>query len=547
MPETRACRISGTSFTATDHDNEFYARMGVPPPTLCPEEMARSRLSFRNETDLYKRSCAKTGKEIITYYPPHASYPIYDKDIWWSDGWDPLSYGRDIDWNRPFFDQFIEMERIVPKSNIYTLDSENCDYTNYATHNKNCYLVFGSWFNENCLYGQSMYHSVSCVDCHYTVKCQQCYECVDCLECYETAFSQNCQSCTSSWFLFDCRNCENCIGCWNLRRKKYRVWNKEVSKEEYESILRKLRTSFAFTELFRQKFLEHVKRDVIHRAMIGENNDNVSGNFIYNSRNVVESYNVQEAQDIYYSDRTLKQKDQYFCTGVHYGEIAFNCLSVDFSHTIICCMNGEHHANTAYCLDCYGVDDCFGCIALRKKKHCILNKQYQKEEYEKVKAKLIEHMRKTREWGEYFPPAMNQFFFNETLAQDYFPLTKGEAIKRGYRWKEEDQKTSVTSATKLPDDVHQAPEDIIDALLTCAETKRPHRITPQELTFDKQFGYPLPRLAWQTRYANRLQQRTPRKLFDRTCAKCSKKIRTTYSPDRPEIVYCEECYLKEVY
>jgi hypothetical protein len=41
--------------------------------------------------------------------------------------------------------------------------------------------------------------------------------------------------------------------------------------------------------------------------------------------------------------------------------------------------------------------------------------------------------------------------------------------------------------------------------------------------------------------------RNPRKLFDRKCDKCWVKIKTTYSPDRKEIVYCESCYNKEVY
>ena len=29
--------------------------------------------------------------------------------------------------------------------------------------------------------------------------------------------------------------------------------------------------------------------------------------------------------------------------------------------------------------------------------------------------------------------------------------------------------------------------------------------------------------------------------------KCSAQFETSYSPDRPEIVYCENCYKQEVY
>jgi CxxC-x17-CxxC domain-containing protein len=44
-----------------------------------------------------------------------------------------------------------------------------------------------------------------------------------------------------------------------------------------------------------------------------------------------------------------------------------------------------------------------------------------------------------------------------------------------------------------------------------------------------------------------MAQRNPRKLYERKCHKCDKEIKTTYSPDRKELVYCEECYNKEIY
>jgi len=38
----------------------------------------------------------------------------------------------------------------------------------------------------------------------------------------------------------------------------------------------------------------------------------------------------------------------------------------------------------------------------------------------------------------------------------------------------------------------------------------------------------------------------PPKLWDRQCAKCGKEIKTSYSPEREEIIYCEGCYNNEV-
>jgi hypothetical protein len=52
-----------------------------------------------------------------------------------------------------------------------------------------------------------------------------------------------------------------------------------------------------------------------------------------------------------------------------------------------------------------------------------LNKQYTKEEYEKLLPKIIAHMKKTGEWGEFFPISISPFNYEETPAMDYYPLT----------------------------------------------------------------------------------------------------------------------------
>lgn len=547
----KTCKSCGQGFRITERDQKFFENMGVLEPTLCPEDASRTRLSFRNETDLYKRTCAKSGKNIITYHPPHAPYPVFDREVWWSDQWDPLEFGKEFDFNRSFLEQVSELNNVVPKSSIYVVESENCEYTNFATHNKNCYLIFGSWFNQDCMYGNSFYHSTSCLDCHYTGKSQFSYECIDCRECYECAFCQDSESCANSKYLYDCRQCEHCIGCWNLRRKKYHIWNKEVPKEEYEKIAQSLKESPAEAQKFLQKFRDHVKNDAIHKSMTGEKNENASGDFIYESKNIVESYNVRKAEDIYYSDRTEDQKDQYYCTGVHNGERAYNSLSVDFSHTVVCGMNGEQHTNSAYCVDCYNVEECIGCVGLRQKKHCILNKQYTREEYEELAPKIREYAIKAGEWGEFFPLSMNPFFFNKTVGYDYFPLSKEEATKVGLKWKEDEDEIpdveKIIPAERLPEKIEDIPDDVLNWAIKCETTKRPYLIMKQEIAFYRKFKLPIPHFHPEERSRMRLALRKPRKLWNRKCKKCETEILSAYSPERPEKVYCEPCYLKEVY
>jgi len=60
-------------------------------------------------------------------------------------------------------------------------------------------------------------------------------------------------------------------------------------------------------------------------------------------------------------------------------------------------------SDLAYCDNCYSCKDCIGCVGLNKKRYCILNRQYSKEEYETLAATIIKQLRETGEWGKFFP------------------------------------------------------------------------------------------------------------------------------------------------
>ncbi|MCB9806736.1 hypothetical protein H6768_02390 [Candidatus Peribacteria bacterium] len=51
-------------------------------------------------------------------------------------------------------------------------------------------------------------------------------------------------------------------------------------------------------------------------------------------------------------------------------------------------------------------------------------------------------MQSTGEWGEFFPLTLSPFGYNETVAQDYFPISEKEAQKKGYKWKSDDEISS---------------------------------------------------------------------------------------------------------
>ena len=60
---------------------------------------------------------------------------------------------------------------------------------------------------------------------------------------------------------------------------------------------------------------------------------------------------------------------------------------------------------------------------------------------------------------------------------------------------------------------------------------------------------PIPRKDFECRHEDRMRKRNSMKLYHRLCMKkgCDNEFETTYSPDKPDIIYCESCYQKEIY
>ena len=162
----------------------------------------------------------------------------------------------------------------------------------------------------------------------------------------------------------------------------------------------------------------------------------------------------------------------------------------------------------------------------------------------------VDAMGRVYKYGEFFPTEISLFAYNETFAQSYFPLTKEEALAKGFRWKdrEENAYTVTIKAENLPDDIKYIDDSILKEVIECEVSKRAFRLTPAEFQFYKTMGIPLPHLHPDERHKRRLAKQNPMQLWQRKCMNegCSNEFETSYSPDRPEVVYCESCYQKEV-
>lgn len=554
MPDsTKTCAVSGSSFVVTEQDQAFYKRVSVDPPSLAPHERERRRMAYRNERSFYNRTCDLCKKQIVSVYTEDAPHPVYCSDCFWGDRWNAFDYGRPFDPDKPFFTQWKELHDTVPQMAMVNALGENTDYSNWCYRAKNCYLAIASDDCEDCYYGNYMFNSNDCCDCLYIQDCQWCYESINVKNCYECFYSRSLEDCDNCWFSFDLKGCSHCFGCVGLRHASYCIENTQYSKEEYEerinSIILTSKTVEEWLEKRRNLRLSkpHKYADIIKcEECTGDNITNSKHSF-----GCFDSYGLEDSK--YITNGPGNVKDCYDLTGTKEAELCLEGTAVGGPGSMnrFCYMAYDGCHDVLYATNNAAMKSSFGCVCTRHAEYCILNKAYSKEEYKKLKTHIIEHMRKTpypdgdgsaTEWGEFFPVSLSPFGYNETIAQEYYPLTQDEALHLGYRWKRDDPHEFQTQTVDFPETITETPDSIVNESFSCETTGRSFRIIPQELEFYRRYGLPVPRKHPDERHADRMRQRNGHTLYDRTCDKCNSAIISPFAPDRPETIYCERCY-----
>ncbi len=551
---TKTCELTGKKFTISEKEQQFCEMMNVPLPDICPEERIRRLMSERNARTLYYRKCDLTGKQILSQHHADSPFPVYEASEWWGDKWDATDYGVDFDFSRSFFEQFHELKLKVPHMSVFVISgsNENSDFTNCTGYIKNCYLISEADYSEDCYFSNRIYHSKDCSDCSNVYSCELCYQCIDCEGGHQLFYSQNCKQCRDSYFLFDCQSCSDCIGCINQRQKKYMIFNVQYTKEEYEKHKSAFKLGSRSGVLALQKMCEEFFVRSPHRAVYQENNDNCTGDHLYNSKNSENCFDCKDLEDCYNCVRVaggVKSAMNYAAWGFK-AELMYMCGACgDNAYNLRFCSNClTNISNATYSYLCTGSSDIFGCVGLKKKKYCILNKQYSRREYEELVPRIIEHMKKTGDWGKSFPKEFSTFAYNETVAMENFPLTKEDALARGFRWRDDDEKNAYQGPdTEVADNIQDVQEEITKQILRCKKSAKLYKITPQELRLYKKLAVPIPVLCPAERHLDRYARRNTYLLYDRVCAKTGVPIQTTYAPGRPEIVYSLDTYSKEIY
>jgi hypothetical protein len=580
--EARTCQNCKAKFPVTSDDHGFYEKMDVPLPTLCPDCRYQRRLMDRNEWSLYRRKCDGTGKSIISIFRPEMPFPVYHQEYWRGDGWDPLQYGRDFDFNRPFFEQYGELRRVTPHMSLVSPNSVNSEYSNQSQNLKDCYMVSAGGSSEKCMYG-NWYNGGNylCGDCYMIEKGELCYECMNCARCYGCAWAEDCFDCSAVHFSIDCHGCQNCFGCVNLRSKNYCWFNEQLDKAESERRLAGFdwsRENIVQTRLKAKELSLKLPRKYFHGTKAYES----TGDYLENAQRARLNFNCRESKDTAYLQDSWEIVDCLDNTEILQVERSYEIQGCAYIRNSMAIRSSNTLSDCFYCDMCEASNNCFGCFGVKHKEYCILNKQYPKQEYLALKEKIVAHMKKTGEWGQYFPPEQSPFAYNESVAQDFFPLAEAEARAKGLPWytpPAKDYKPTL-AARDLPPTIAATPDAIVNEVIGCAtqeseDEKASHptcatafRLIPLEMELYKKIGIPVPEKCFPCRRTDRFAKRNPRRLWTRQCEcggetsgkggyknhashfhgsdPCPNHFETSYAAGRPEIVYCEQCYNAEV-
>ena len=70
-------------------------------------------------------------------------------------------------------------------------------------------------------------------------------------------------------------------------------------------------------------------------------------------------------------------------------------------------------------------------------------------------------------YGEFFPSELSPFAYNESIAQEYFPLTKEEALAKGFTWQDSEARNYKIDIGNgdLPDNIKDVSDDILGKII----------------------------------------------------------------------------------
>ncbi|MBU1728192.1 hypothetical protein KKA39_02735 [Patescibacteria group bacterium] len=545
----RTCEHCNQKFSISEGELSLYKKVDIELPTICFFCRIKQHLSFWMFGKFRKGKSDLLGESLITVLPEKNRYPIYTLHEWHSDAWDAMDYGQDYDSSKSFFTQLQKLQEKVPRPHQNGAKNTGCDWCDDVWNSKNCYLSRSMEKCEDLYYSYRNLRVKNSIDVTVCFDSEKCFDCVNCYNSYKLFYSRNSKDCIDSYFLKDCRNCQNCFMCWNLRGKSYCIENIQYKREEYLEKLKLFKLdSYQAIQDFKKTFEKIAQKEVVHRENFNLKTHDSDGDNLINTKNCHNCYTINDSEDCFNCIRGMKEKSNIDCNGCWYGELSGNCHGCVnmYASKYSNWSSSRYSEYLDLCIEC---ENCFGCVGLKKKKYCILNKQYTKEKYEKLREQIISDMKKRNEYGKFLPYSMSAGPFNFSTGFFYFDsIKKEDIVKLGGYWEDIDESNIEGMSTEqLPDSINNVSEDICSQALVCPETGWRFNIAQSELMFYRENKIPLPRVHFDLRTKNHMKYVSVLQSYPHRCFYCKKDINAYYPPEWGyQKIACEECYKQNI-
>src|SRR3989344_4110801 len=123
--------------------------------------------------------------------------------------------------------------------------------------------------------------------------------------------------------------------------------------------------------------------------------NNVTGDYIHNCYDGVRVFDTTDAKNCSYMADTEDSLDSMDCNNFYYkNSLCYNMMGILQSNKSKNCAYVFYSNEVEYSENCHNLTSAVGCNAVRKGQYMILNKEYSKEEYRKIKEQIDTQMKK---------------------------------------------------------------------------------------------------------------------------------------------------------
>lgn len=414
----------------------------------------------------------------------------------------------DIVPDKPFLEQFQAFFATSPKMALLDYgNNENVRYADTVYGAKNSYMTISVGdICENVLYSLLVFGNCTNIinSAIITSNCENIYHCVNITDSFNVFYSKYVHNSANIRFSSNLIGCADCICCSWLENKQYCIKNVSYEKEEFYAQKQKIlerRSEYIF-------LFQAIPNEATPRS-----SHDCTGNAISFSEHVENAYfvsRVSNGRNVICGDGTPLSSNLYDIVDNSKIDDAYGWMGSWQNSTHMYCWSNAATCNNIYYS--YFMDHCsycLGCIGLKNKQFCILNKEYTKEKRLELVDQIFTQMESDWTLWSFFPWSTNPFYFNDTLAylmDDSF--TREEVTKEGYLWRDEPINADIPSDAEVIEtkDINsyqwlnetgerKINPEILKKVIR-DEKGNYYRIVPMELDFLQKHGLPLPELHW---------------------------------------------------